>query len=455
VGYVRTRYRQDGCPRHTAYYWDVRGRERSAGTFATKKEAIRAWRRAEARTGEGRFVDLHSGRQSFARYVMQVWLVNHRMEASTRQGYTSVIKGYLLPEFGAMRMIEILPSHVRDFLRRLTDAGRSATTVQRCKTVLSSIFTTALNDQVIFLHPCCGVEAPPVPKKPLRIITLAEFDAIMAALPDEQSRLLAEVAIEGGLRWGELVELRVADLDSATRMLTVARTVVELRPTFHPSGGRFLVKDYPKNRAFRRLKLSHPLVTRLTAFATARRLAPADLLFSVPTEPRPSAVRVLPDSGSLGVTSPNAAGRRYRHGTLTGYSMAIAGAVTAVAPTPATGRCVARPVRISHVLGAGWTPMGTSRGIGPGSRSGIPRSRPPVSAGGSGCGICGTRTLPGCWPGVRTCRSSGSGSGMPGCGRPSGTCTPCPMPTTPPGRLRADQGRHPQGGGVVTPTAVK
>jgi hypothetical protein len=169
MGYVRTRCRRDGCPRYTAYYWDVRGRERSAGTFAGKKAAVCAWRRAEARTREGRFVDLRSGRQSFARYVMEVWLVAHRMEANTRQGYTSVIKGYLLPEFGAMRMIEIVPSHVRDFLRRLTDSGRSATTAQRCKTVLSSIFTTALNDQVIFLHPCSGVAAPPVPAKPPKI----------------------------------------------------------------------------------------------------------------------------------------------------------------------------------------------------------------------------------------------------------------------------------------------
>ena len=35
--------------------------------------------------GEGRFVDLRGGRQSFARYVVQVWLVDHRMEANTRQ----------------------------------------------------------------------------------------------------------------------------------------------------------------------------------------------------------------------------------------------------------------------------------------------------------------------------------------------------------------------------------
>lgn len=201
MGYVRTWYRRDGCPRYTAYYWDVRGRERSAGTYAAKQDAVR------------------------------------------RQGYTTVIERYSLPEFGTMRMSEVLPSHVRAFLHRLTVDGRSATTAQRCKTVLSSIFTTALNDQVIFLHPCSGVAAPPVPSRPLRIVTPAEFESIVAALPGEQWRLLAEVAIGGGLRWGELVELRLGDLDVECGVLTVARTVVELRPRFHPDGGRFLVKE--------------------------------------------------------------------------------------------------------------------------------------------------------------------------------------------------------------------
>jgi integrase len=159
------------------------------------------------------------------------------MEANTRQGYVSVIKKYLLPEFGSIRMIEILPSHVREFLRRLTDAGKSAMTVQRCKAVLSSIFTTALNDQVIVLHLCRGVVAPPVVAKPLTIVSPAEFEAIVAALPDEQSRLLVQLVIEGGLRWGELTEIRLSDLDTVTRMLTVARTVAELRPSYHPTGG--------------------------------------------------------------------------------------------------------------------------------------------------------------------------------------------------------------------------
>jgi integrase len=98
-------------------------------------------------------------------------------------------------------------------------------TVQRCKTVLSSIFTTALNDQIVFLHPCRDVTGPPVPQKPLQIVTPTESESIVEALPDGQWRLLAEVAIGGGLRWGELVELRLGDLDMDSGVLTVARTI--------------------------------------------------------------------------------------------------------------------------------------------------------------------------------------------------------------------------------------
>jgi integrase len=321
VGYVRMRCRKDGSPRYTAYYWDVRGRERSAGTFATRREAVRAWRRMEGRSREGRFVDVRGGRQTFARYVLGTWLPSHQMEANTRQGYTLTIERHLLGEFGAMRMNEILPSHVRDFIRRLTNAGTSPTTLQRCKTVLSSIFTTALGDQVIFLHPCVGVSVPPVVAQPLAIVTPAEFDAVVAALPDEQSRLLAEVAIESGLRWGELAELRRGDLGPETAMLTVARTVVELRPKYHPTGGRFLVKRYPKDREFRSVKLTAALAARIAAYAAERRLGPQDLLFTAPHHPGHRKLSAAPVSNVPAATAPNKAGRCYRHGTLTGYSM--------------------------------------------------------------------------------------------------------------------------------------
>jgi integrase len=116
---------------------------------------------------------------------------------------------------------------------------------------------------VTLLHPCRGVKTPTVPVKGYRIITPEQFEAIYAALPDDQSRLLVETAIDSGLRWGELTELRGLDLDAASRILTVTRAVVQVDPKFHPQGLRFHVKPYPKSRHARRMRLSAALASAL------------------------------------------------------------------------------------------------------------------------------------------------------------------------------------------------
>lgn len=320
MGYSRRRVDRLGRVRWMACYRDIRGKERSAGTFGRRRDADRAWRRADAGIADGRFVDVRSGRQRFSRYVLEVWLPNHVMEVNTRQGYVRVVERDLLPVFGLMRMNEILPLHVRDFVRRLQDLGMSPYTVQRCKTVLSAIFTTALHDRVIFLHPCTGVRVPATPPRPLRILTPAELEAIVAALPGEEWQLLVEVAIGSGMRWGELTEIRVADLHVATNVLIVARAVAEVEPRFHPQGGRFVVKNYPKNEHYRRVSLDATLTARLRRYVIDQGLTADDLIFSFPADyPRDRIPTAAPAMD--GVTEPNQAGRRYRHGTLTGYSM--------------------------------------------------------------------------------------------------------------------------------------
>ena len=61
MGYSRVRAGRDGKPRYTAYYWDIRGRERSAGTFSSRKEADKAWQREETKVAEGRAGDPRRG----------------------------------------------------------------------------------------------------------------------------------------------------------------------------------------------------------------------------------------------------------------------------------------------------------------------------------------------------------------------------------------------------------
>ena len=320
MGYSRARAGRDGKPRYTAYYWDIRGRERSAGTFSSKKDADKAWQREEAKVAQGRSGDPRRGRQTFDRYVSQEWLPNHVMELRTRESYVYYLDRRILPEFGPMRMVEILPAHVREWVKKLAAEGARPPTIKYCMVILSAIFTTALNDQVTFLHPCKGVKTPPIPKKPHRIITPEQFDALHAALETEAMKLLVETDIESGLRWGELSELCPADLDFGTGVLTVSRVVVELSPEFHPDGGRFLVKDYPKDTEHRRLKLSDQIVAKLQAFIKANDIGRDDLIFTMPTATMRPPLRAVADPGTLGFTTPNDAGKSYRHGTLSAYS---------------------------------------------------------------------------------------------------------------------------------------
>jgi integrase len=288
VGYAKKRINRDGKARYTACYLDVRGALRSAGT----------WQKAEMKIGEGRLSDPRRGRQTFRRYVSEEWLPHHVIEASTREAYTYQIGKHILPWFGPMRMNEIMPAHVREWVTDLQAKGVSAATIQKVRFILSAIFTAALDD-VTFLHPCKGVKTPTVPKKPLKIITPEQFDAIYDALPDDASRLLVETDIESGLRWGELTEFRVKDLDLATRVLTVSRAVVQVDPKFHPAGQRFLVKMYPKDKEYRRLKLSQQLTDKLSAHIAVMALGVDDLLFTMPRRGPAVHQRVEPDPAQV------------------------------------------------------------------------------------------------------------------------------------------------------------
>jgi integrase len=318
MSWTRKRLGTDGRPRYEARYRDAAGHVRGAGTFSSKKQAEAAGAQAELLLAQGRLGGADIGKLTFRRYVDEIWFPNHVLEPSTREGYRYTIDKHLMPTFGSKKMNAILPPHVREWVTAQVGRGVTPATIRHTKIVLSAIFSTAFNDQVTMLHPCKGVKTPTVPVKAFRILTPEQFERLYAQLPTAEARLLVETAIDSGLRWGELTELRVKDLDPASRILTVSRAVVQLDPKFHPTGGRFHVKGYPKNRLARRLKLSPGVAGQLADTIAARRLGADDLLFMM-TPPPPRVLRLVADDDA-GLTEPTTEGRQYVHGTLSGYT---------------------------------------------------------------------------------------------------------------------------------------
>lgn len=322
MAFARRRRLTDDSERYLAIYIDLDGEERSAGSFKTEEKALAVAQKAEERLLEGHVVDLKKSRQLFEAYVTEKWLPNHRLELTSRQGYENALKNHILPRFGKRRIGRITTEDVREWVTALQTSGVNPPTIEKAKVVLDAIFTTALTDRVVSLHPGRGVKTPVVPKKPKKIITFDQFERIYRALPSEMIRLMVETEIETGLRWGELTELRVRDLDCESGILTVARAVVKISPKIHPDGKRYFVKDYPKDGEWRQLVLAPHMVEKLTTYVRVQGLGKNDLFFTQP-QPERAVARtlpaVLPDPETLGRTYPNELGRTYRHGTTTGY----------------------------------------------------------------------------------------------------------------------------------------
>jgi integrase len=323
VGYPKKRCNKNGT-RYTAVYLDADGNERSAGTFDTKKEANVAWKAAEAKVNEGRGHYLTRGKMLFQTYTEQYWLPNLTVEVSTQEGYTYSLYARIMPFFGQKRMNDIYPTDIKRWLTELKEAGASARNRKYLKAILSAVLTSAVDDQVLFTNVCRLVKTEPVPKKAMVIVTPDQFDQFYNALPDEMSKLSAETDIETGMRWGELTELRVKDWDSATRVFTISRTVVMVNRRFHPEGKRFLVKDYPKDKESRRVKVDPAIRMKIDAHIEQQQLGEDDLLFWYCPPTTASTNKTIDlegaELGSLGFTEPNEAGRTYPHGTMSGYS---------------------------------------------------------------------------------------------------------------------------------------
>jgi integrase len=280
VGFSRKRVGRSGGITFQAMYRDARGRQLSAGTFRSEKLADKAWQRAEGLVDAGTPTVARSERISFSDYVSRHWFPNHVIEPSTRESYRYNLDAHITPWFGPMKMNDILPIHVREWVTHLTSTGMSPATIRHQKIILSAIFTTALNDFVITLHPSRGIKTPTVPVKDYRILSPEEIARLLLALPNDAARLLVDTAISSGLRWGELTELRLRDINATTGILTVSRAVVELNPTDHPTGGRFHIKPYPKGTRTRRFALEPDLITALGEHARSAGIGTEDLLFT-------------------------------------------------------------------------------------------------------------------------------------------------------------------------------
>src|SRR5664279_2212734 len=130
MGWVMVRDTDDGDTRFVACYRDPEGRQRSAGTYPSRRAAERAAHREEAKVREGAWHDHSRGQVTFAEYVETVWLPSKQVETSTLAAYRSYLDKHFIPTFGTRPMGKILPSEIQ---RWITTALEEGSRPPRCR----------------------------------------------------------------------------------------------------------------------------------------------------------------------------------------------------------------------------------------------------------------------------------------------------------------------------------
>ncbi|GIG41217.1 tyrosine-type recombinase/integrase [Cellulomonas phragmiteti] len=278
MAWVTKRRSADGSVRHQGRYRDPFGEKRTAGTFSTSREALKAAMKAEGKIADGTWIDPRGGAITFREYAEDVWLPSRHLEVSTRAGYVSYLRNHFVPFFGAMTLARIMPSTVQDWVTRAVEQGLSPRSIAKYHVMLHSVFARAVRDRLIAFNPCEDTELPKVVARRARTLTPEEYTSVLAEVPD-RFKPLVMTAIETGLRWGELVALRPRHVDFLRRSITIEETIVEVSRKDSPTGERMIVKAYPKNDEPRTLRVSQGLLDVLASRIALLGLGRDDLLF--------------------------------------------------------------------------------------------------------------------------------------------------------------------------------
>ena len=157
---LKGRLRISGVKRYIACYRDPEGRQRSAGTFSSKRAAERAGNREEQRVLAGSWRDHSLGEVRFRDYVEAEWLPSKHIEPTTRAAYVSNLTKHFYPFFGRKQLHQITPGLVQDWVTKAAADGLSARSIRKYHTMLHSIFARAVRDQLIVANPCAQPSSP-------------------------------------------------------------------------------------------------------------------------------------------------------------------------------------------------------------------------------------------------------------------------------------------------------
>ncbi len=151
--------------------------------------------------------------------------VVERLRPSTLTRYRQLVAQQIIPTWGRVRLAQLTPSGVERGLRQLTDGGLSPRTASHVRAVLRAALSDAQREGLLARNVASLAKPPRVAREAPKVLTPAEARAVIDAMPDPGLQRLVAVAVNTGLRQGELLGLRWTDVDGQAAELHVTQAL--------------------------------------------------------------------------------------------------------------------------------------------------------------------------------------------------------------------------------------
>ena len=249
-----------------ARYRDDAGREH-ARHFERKLDAQRWLDQTTAALVTGQYVDPQAGKVTLTAYA-KAWQATQRGRPSTLALVDNALRLHILPALGSRPMASIRHSDIQGFVKDLDDRY-SIGQVRNVSGILTRLFAAAVEDRVVPGSPCRKVKVPKIADAEVVPPTVEEVAAAIEAAP-ERYRAAVILLAGSGLRIGELLGLRVSDVDFLRRSVRVERQRLQ-------SGG---VGEPKTDKSRRTVPLSQVVLDELAAHLA--RYPSGEWLFTAP-----------------------------------------------------------------------------------------------------------------------------------------------------------------------------
>jgi integrase len=225
------------------YFWvelergpDGNRRQFSKGGFRTRKEAEKAFAETRDQIRQGSFVA--PANTTVESFLVAEWLPAIR--ASVRPGthdlYAKMVGAYIVPTLGPRRLADVTPGQLNALYAALLlngrrqpgtrPAGLSPKTVRHVHTLLHKAFSDAVRWGHLGRSPADRAE-PPRPRTPeMKVWDLTQLRRFLTQVESDRLSPVWLLMATTGMRRGELVGLRWADVDLDGGRVSIVQTHV-------------------------------------------------------------------------------------------------------------------------------------------------------------------------------------------------------------------------------------